>query len=89
MSRVAYTSPLRISPRDDVLALPKSVPDCFTRGGRVLWALKAGRPGLLQSWRKSFDRFGLQFSSFKMNINCSYKGLARLSQGGSVCGSAL
>ena len=38
---------------------------------------------------KSFDRFGLQFPSFKMNVNCSYEGLARLSQGGSVCGSAL
>lgn len=77
MSRAAYTSPLRISPRDEVLAVFPSL--CLILLDEAVECSGLKKSGDLDYYRvgaahvnRSFDRFGPQFPFFKMNINCSF-----------------
>ena len=77
MSHAAYTSPLRISPRDEVLAVFPSL--CLILLHEAVECSGLKKSGDLDYYRvgaahvnRSFDRFGPQFPFFKMNINCSY-----------------
>ena len=77
MSRAAYTSPLRISPRDEVLAVFPSL--CLILLDEAVECSGLKKSGDLDYYRvgaahvnRSFDRFGPQFPFVKMNINCSF-----------------